>query len=1204
MNPHVQRALVVGRALAKPCWTCGKFLLPVVLLLVLAVGAFYVRILYGPISLKAIAGPVARSIAAEMPGLGVSIEDALVRLDEQGELEFRLRNVRLLDELGSPVAVAPLAAVELSTEGLWSGRLSPDKVVLIEPRLLLTYSQDGGLSFSFTRPAGSAGQGVPGGSDVQTLPTEQSSGEGRDAGSGLPVALRQLGLARVIAEASARARQRMDATSFLRQIGLRDATLIVDHAGEQKVWRVPQADVALSHKKLRSLIEGSVTVDSGGRPWTLQFSSEASGETEQVNLKASVRDLIPSALADTFPALSPLHFLSMPASGDVNLQLTSQGKVLGGTFSLDLSRGDMYLPWAGDLPLHFEGGSLDLRYDPAARKLRIEPSTVRWGKSRLTLEGEIASSFDQRGEEIWAFRLSGVDGELAPEETDRAPVPVQEWLTEGTVLPEEGAFSLRQKLVAGGGELHLTVDVDGQEGGRGARLEGQMGAMPVATLLGIWPRALGTDMRTWIRDSIPSGRVLGGSFRYIGGSEAAGQAAPQRLSIAVQASELQMRPGSKLPPIAIPSALIRLEGSTLEVTVPEAAVALANGRSLSLKAGRFIAVDLFSSHSTAELAFQGEGSVAALLELIRHESLGGVQLGGIQTEHIEGKVEAALTIKLPLKSEITFADLSVEGQGRLTEARAPKLLGNHDAQAATVTFDITDKAIDARGDLLIAGVPVKLAWQHIFEAPPEKQPPLRLTATLDRTDRDQLDLDPGHLVQGEVPVEITITRSADEEHHVHVWADLTGADMVLDNVVWRKPPGRSAVMQFDIARGGRYALELQNLKIVGDDIAISGWMGLDEKEKMREFHFPEFSANIITRLDVRGVLKENGVWDVKANGPTYDGRDVFRALFSVGELSLDRPEERRHMPGLDLEAEIATVVGFSDVSLRNLKLKMSRRDGKLTQLNARGNLDGGKPLDVELRRAPDQSRVLVAVTDDAGRAFRLVDFYPSLVGGRMRLEVNLDGRGAAEKTGLLRVERFRILGDPIVSEVLQVPDETRPYVGQRRQRVVRQTFDFDWMRVPFSLGHGQFVMGDSEIRGPLVGATLRGKADFRSRQVNIGGTYVPLQGLNSAIGFIPGLGQILAGPKGEGILGITFAIRGPMAQPDVLVNPLSLVAPGIFREMFQMTPDQSVTPPRTAPRGRSSGQAPGSSAASTAARRTGAVQSDVVSGWSSETRKN
>ena len=40
-------------------------------------------------------------------------------------------------------------------------------------------------------------------------------------------------------------------------------------------------------------------------------------------------------------------------------------------------------------------------------------------------------------------------------------------------------------------------------------------------------------------------------------------------------------------------------------------------------------------------------------------------------------------------------------------------------------------------------------------------------------------------------------------------------------------------------------------------------------------------------------------------------------------------------------------------------------------------------------------------------------------------------------------------------------------------------------------------------------------------------------------------------------------------KPQVLVNPLSLVAPGIFREMFQMTPSQSVTPPRRGPRSSS-----------------------------------
>jgi hypothetical protein len=118
------------------------------------------------------------------------------------------------------------------------------------------------------------------------------------------------------------------------------------------------------------------------------------------------------------------------------------------------------------------------------------------------------------------------------------------------------------------------------------------------------------------------------------------------------------------------------------------------------------------------------------------------------------------------------------------------------------------------------------------------------------------------------------------------------------------------------------------------------------------------------------------------------------------------------------------------------------------------------------------------------------------------------------------------------------------------------------MKVPFSIGSGQFVFNDAYIRGPLIGATLRGKVDFRQQTVNIGGTYVPLSGLNSAVGAIPVLGLLLAGPQGEGVLGITFAVQGPSANPQVVLNPFSFVAPGIFREIFQMTPEQFRVDPR------------------------------------------
>ena len=55
-------------------------------------------------------------------------------------------------------------------------------------------------------------------------------------------------------------------------------------------------------------------------------------------------------------------------------------------------------------------------------------------------------------------------------------------------------------------------------------------------------------------------------------------------------------------------------------------------------------------------------------------------------------------------------------------------------------------------------------------------------------------------------------------------------------------------------------------------------------------------------------------------------------------------------------------------------------------------------------------------------------------------------------------------------------------------------------------------------------------------------------GLNSVFGKLLGP---LAGREGEGLFGVTFAIRGPLDKPDFKVNPLSALAPGAFRRMFE-----------------------------------------------------
>jgi len=107
-------------------------------------------------------------------------------------------------------------------------------------------------------------------------------------------------------------------------------------------------------------------------------------------------------------------------------------------------------------------------------------------------------------------------------------------------------------------------------------------------------------------------------------------------------------------------------------------------------------------------------------------------------------------------------------------------------------------------------------------------------------------------------------------------------------------------------------------------------------------------------------------------------------------------------------------------------------------------------------------------------------------------------------------------------------------------------------------------MHNAVINGPFEGATLRGKVDFRAQVMDVGGTYVGGTGIMQVIASIPLLGPILTGPRGEGVFGITFAIKGSMANPQVVVNPLALLTPGIFREIFQMTDED----PRVVPRER------------------------------------
>jgi len=79
--------------------------------------------------------------------------------------------------------------------------------------------------------------------------------------------------------------------------------------------------------------------------------------------------------------------------------------------------------------------------------------------------------------------------------------------------------------------------------------------------------------------------------------------------------------------------------------------------------------------------------------------------------------------------------------------------------------------------------------------------------------------------------------------------------------------------------------------------------------------------------------------------------------------------------------------------------------------------------------------------------------------------------------------------------------------------------------------------------------------DLAADQVDFEGTIVPLYGVNQVIGAIPLLGDLLTGGEGQGVFAFTYGIEGPLDDPRVTVNPLSVLAPGFLRNLFFLEGD-------------------------------------------------
>jgi len=68
--------------------------------------------------------------------------------------------------------------------------------------------------------------------------------------------------------------------------------------------------------------------------------------------------------------------------------------------------------------------------------------------------------------------------------------------------------------------------------------------------------------------------------------------------------------------------------------------------------------------------------------------------------------------------------------------------------------------------------------------------------------------------------------------------------------------------------------------------------------------------------------------------------------------------------------------------------------------------------------------------------------------------------------------------------------------------------------------------------------------------MDFSGAVLPLYKMGDFVGKIPVLGKIMVGEDGEGIVAMDYQLQGSFEQPNVTVQPGSILTPAVFRNIL------------------------------------------------------
>lgn len=1029
----------------------------------------------------------------DLPGMAVRFGDVSVALGEGWQPSLHLRDVALLPRSGGQPITLSDVRTSFDGEALMQGEIRPSVVRVSGARVQFQRDEDGLYGVAFG--ARIAGPPAPDGAEAGT-------GEAREVGESLDA------LGAMLSQPVFASLVRIEGSGL---------TLRYDDRRSGRAWTVDGGRLELVRQGDDLRLRADLAL-LGGRSYVTTIESTVTGRigSRAVTVAVQVEDMPARDIATQSAGLAWLGILDAPISGAFRLTTSLDGEIgpLNGT--LQIGAGAL-APEGTEEPVPFRSARSYFQYDPGTQAVSFNELSVQSAWVTAVAEGRIVLENITDGVPeamIGQLRIT----ELTTNPAGIYPVPLYLEGAEADMRLRLSPFRLelgRLDLRDRGETLRLSGWADAREEGWDLSLTGRMAELSADDLLELWPTSALDKTREWVARN-----VLDGVIRDIQLGLRSEPMKQPDLYVGFTFEELITTFMKTLPPIEGGSGRAELRDNRFVVTADGGEVYAPGGGPLAVAGTSFIYEDVTVKRGPAEVRLKLDGGLRDVLVMLDQEPFEYLSKANRTPDMASGQASLDALLNFNLVKKLQPDEIRVAYSGVLRDVESDRIVPGKTltADRLEVTGDTT--VLRVAGEGRMGAIPFGGAWEGQLgpEAGGRSQVAGWLTLSEDFARDFNLGLPPGTL-SGAARAEIEVDMARGTLPEFRLTSDLKGLGLRLDDLDWSM--SRGATGQLEIAGELATPTRIDLVRIDAPGLSAQGNVSLRAGGGLDRARFS--SVRIGNWLNAPVVLTGRGKGAapaVSVSGGSVDLRNVSMGGGS-GQggpitLTLDRLQ-------------------ISDtIALRGMRGEFTNQGGLSGRFT--GSINGRAPIEGTL--VPRDGRTAVRLTAaNAGAALSAAGLLKKGAEGALELTL-LPAGGQGSYDGRLSVKDIWLQDAPAMASLLS----TLSIVGLLEQMSGKGIL-FSDVQADFRLSPSQVILRSSSAVGASMGVTMDGVYDLGTQQMDMQGVFSPLYLIN-------GIGQVVS-RRGEGLIGFNYGLRGPVSDPRVSVNPLSLFTPGIFREIFR-----------------------------------------------------